>query len=350
MSEASTGQEKTALLLLTMGPAFATAALKRMPEEEMLGILKCMGKTKVIDRSMQASVLQEFCKILEGELGNIFVDTEDITLLVEDVLGRVNGRRVMNSLVEDDGFKEIEEAPLPSLSEILTEEHPQTTALVLSRLAADKSAGVLSGLPKEIQSEACRRIAHMQSVPKEIVGAVGREISKTLKKRPEAQVGGGPVGVAFLSDLLSMAGPAVSKDVLENISLKEPEIAEKIAKGMIVFEDILRLDARSVQKLLGKIDQKNLANALKGGEQAVSEKIFENMTKEASEALIEDMESMPEVNEADAEAARQAFVIAITTFMKAGEIEFEEARAEDAKGEEAKAEDATGEAKGADDE
>ncbi len=317
---AATGREKTAVLLLTMGPEFASAALKSMSEDRMMEVLKCMGRSKVIDRGQQAVVLEEFCRKCEGELGNIVVEPEGIGRLVEDAMGRVEGRRILNSLIEDDGFKEIQKASLPSLAGLLAEEHPQTAALVLTRLAADKSAGILAGLPEGMQAEVCRRIGHMRAVPKEVLGEVGRALTRSLKKRPGAQVEAGPVGMELLSSMLSMAGPGVSKSVLDSISRKEPGMAEKISSGMVAFEDILRLDAQSVQKLLGKVDQKSLTNALKGGAQNISEKIFANVTKEASEALIEDMETMGEVKGADAEAARQKFIVEMIVLLKSGEI------------------------------
>ena len=316
------GMEKTAVLLLAMGPEFAAKTLKRMPEDRMHAVLHAMGKLKVISLSDQRRVLEEFHDACAGGQDEIVLEPQDIEKFVNETVGREAGRKLLSDMRDDDGFTALRQVPPRSLAGLLGEEHPQTVAVALSQFDSEKAAGVLEALPEALRLDVCRRIGHMRAVSRDVVIEVGRTLAQAFQLKPKDEKPAPPTGSELLADILSMLPEKTGGSLLGSLKEKDPELGRKVELGRIVFEDVVRLDNKAIQKMLGQVDQKSLGYALKGATQQITEKFFSNMTKESSEALLEDMGSLGEVKPADVDASRQKFVTAMSKMIKGGDAAF----------------------------
>ncbi|NLZ48094.1 MAG: flagellar motor switch protein FliG, partial [Clostridiales bacterium] len=202
---------------------------------------------------------------------------------------------------------------------VISNEHPQTIALILCYLQADKAGQILSALPEDIQSEVAYRIASMNNtsplVIKEIEKVLDSKLSSVVKS--DMTVLG---GVSTLVDILNQVDRTTEKNITESLEREDPELAEKIKESMFVFEDIVTLDDISIQRVLREMDAKELALALKGCSEEVANAIFRNQSKRAAAALKEDMEFLGPVRLMDVEKAQQKIVGIIRRLDEAGEI------------------------------
>ena len=204
--------------------------------------------------------------------------------------------------------------------QILTHELPQTTAVVLSFLEAKKAAFLLQNFPKEVQINIARRISTMNTVEAETI----REIEKILEKKllvmknNEAFTYSG--GVEAMVEILNFTDRATEKQIIEGLEDDDPELAEEIKKRMFVFEDIVMLDDRAIQKVMREVDAQELAKALKSVDAEVQDKILKNMSKRAASMLKEDMDYIGPVRLNDVKEAQSKIVAIIRHLEDTGEI------------------------------
>jgi len=205
------------------------------------------------------------------------------------------------------------------LLNFIQSEHPQTIALILAYLDADKAALVLSALPPDRQSEVAKRIAIMDTTSPEVIKEVERVLERKLSSiAPQELTNAG--GVKSVVEIINRVDRSTEKTIMEALEIQDPELAEEIKKLMFVFEDVVLLDNRSVQRVLREVESQDLALALKGASSEVAEKIFSNMSSRASEMLREDIEFMGPVRLRDVEEAQQRIVNVIRRLEEMGEI------------------------------
>jgi flagellar motor switch protein FliG len=205
------------------------------------------------------------------------------------------------------------------LLNFIQQEHPQTIALILAYLEPNKASIILQGLPTEVRSDIVRRIATMDRASPEVLLEVERVLEKklsTLSSEDYTAVG----GVESIVEILNLVNPASKMQIIESLEDEDPELAEEIKKCMFVFEDIVMLDDRAIQKVMREVDSQELAKALKSVDTEVQDKIFKNMSKRAAGMLREDMEYMGPVRLKDVEEAQQKIVGIIRRLEDAGDI------------------------------
>jgi flagellar motor switch protein FliG len=205
------------------------------------------------------------------------------------------------------------------LLNFIQQEHPQTIALILAYLEPEKASVILSSLPHETQSDVARRIATMDRTSPEILREVERVLEKklsTLSSEDYTSAG----GVESIVEILNRVDRSTEKSIIESLEEDDPELAEEIKKRMFVFEDIVLLDDRAIQKVLREVDQQELGKALKAVDNEVQDKIFKNMSKRAATTLKEDMEFMGPIRLKDVEEAQQKIVSVIRKLEEQGEI------------------------------
>jgi len=198
-------------------------------------------------------------------------------------------------------------------------EHPQTIALIMSYLEPEQAAAILSSLPSERQTEVARRIAIMDSTSPEII----REVENTLEKKISslgAQDYTSAGGINSIVEILNYVDRSTEKTILETLEVQDPVLSEEIKKLMFVFEDIIKMDDRSIQLVLREVESKDLALALKGSNEEVQEKIKKNMSQRAAEMLEEEMVFLGPVRLRDVEEAQQQIVNVIRRLEDSGEI------------------------------
>jgi len=205
------------------------------------------------------------------------------------------------------------------LLNFIQSERPQTIALVLSYLMPNKAAVILDALPREIQGEVARRIATMDRTSPEVLREVERVLEKKLSTLSiEDYTASG--GVENIVEILNLVDRSSEKQIIEALEAKDPELAEEIKQNMFIFEDIVMLDDRSIQKVMREVDAQELAKALKIVDVEIQDKIFRNMSKRAAAMLKEDMEFMGPIRLKDVEESQSRIISIIRNLEDTGEI------------------------------
>ena len=242
--------------------------------------------------------------------------------LLEKSLGAQKAVDIINRLTSSlqvRPFDFIRRTDPAHLLNFIQQEHPQTIALILAYLEPQKASIILASLPHEIQSDVSKRIATMDRTDPNILREVERVLEKklsTLSSEDYTAAG----GVENIVEILNMVDRSTEKTIIESLEEEDPELAEEIKKRMFVFEDIVLLDDRAIQKVLREVDTGELAKALRGVEAEVQDKIFRNMSKRAASMLKEEMEYMGPVRLKDVEETQQKIVSIIRKLEDQGEI------------------------------
>jgi flagellar motor switch protein FliG len=230
-----------------------------------------------------------------------------------EIIGRIS------SSLQVRPFDFIRKTEPSHLLNFIQSEHPQTIALILAYLDAEKAAVILGALAPERQAEVAKRIAIMDTTSPEIIKEVERILERKLSSiAPQELTAAG--GVKAVVEIINRVDRSTEKTIMETLEVQDPELAEEIKKLMFVFEDIVMIDDRSVQRVLREVESQDLALALKGASNEVSQKIYHNMSTRASDMLREDIEFMGPVRLRDVEEAQQRIVNIIRRLEDSGEI------------------------------
>jgi len=317
-----TGRQKAAIFLVTIGSEISAEIFKYLREDEIETLTFEIARLETIDAEQKDAILQEFQELM---MANQFISTGGIDFareLLEKSLGSQKAIDIINRLTSSlqvRPFDFIRRTDPTHLLNFIQQEHPQTIALILAYLEPAKASIILQNLPNEVQSDVARRIATMDRTSPEVLREVERVLEKklsTLSSEDYSAAG----GVESIVEILNLVDRASEKQIIEQLEDEDPELAEEIKKRMFVFEDIVMLDDRSIQKVMREVDSQELAKALKSVDTEVQDKIFRNMSKRAAGMLKEDMEYMGPVRLKDVEEAQQKIVSIIRHLEDTGEI------------------------------
>ncbi|HPT83278.1 MAG TPA: flagellar motor switch protein FliG [Limnochordia bacterium] len=316
------GKEKAAVLLVSLGPEISASIFKHLKEQEIEDLTLAIAGLKRVEPEVRDEVMEEFHELVMAreylEQGGIDYARQ----LLEKALGPERAEEIIKRLTASLAVRPFDFARKTDPSQLLNfiqNEHPQTIALILAYLHPEQAGLILSSLSPELQVDVARRVAKLDRTTPEVL----QEIESTLEQRLSAfvmddyTVAG---GIESIVDILNMVDRATEKTILDSLEEEEPELAEEIRKRMFVFEDIILLDDRSIQKVLREVDSKDLALALKTASEEVAARIFKNMSKRAAEMLKEDIEYMGPVRLRDIEETQQKIVATIRRLEDMGEI------------------------------
>jgi len=317
-----TGRQKAAIFLVTIGSEISSEIFKYLREDEIETLTFEIARLETIDSEQKDAILQEFQELM---MANQFISTGGIDYareLLEKSLGSQKAIDIINRLTSSlqvRPFDFIRRTDPAHLLNFIQQEHPQTIALILAYLEPNKASIILQNLPNEVQSDVARRIATMDRTSPEVLREVERVLEKKLSSlSSEDYTAAG--GVESIVEILNLVDRASEKQIIEALEDEDPELAEEIKKRMFVFEDIVMLDDRAIQKVMREVDSQELAKALKSVDSEVQDKIFKNMSKRAASMLKEDMEYMGPVRLKDVEEAQQKIVSIIRHLEDTGEI------------------------------
>jgi len=317
-----TGRQKAAIFLVTIGSEISAEIFKYLREDEIETLTFEIARLETIDAEQKDAILQEFQELM---MANQFISTGGIDYareLLEKSLGSQKAIDIINRLTSSlqvRPFDFIRRTDPAHLLNFIQQEHPQTIALILAYLEPNKASIILQNLPAEVQSDVARRIATMDRTSPEVLREVERVLEKKLSSlSSEDYTAAG--GVESIVEILNLVDRASEKQIIEALEDEDPELAEEIKKRMFVFEDIVMLDDRAIQKVMREVDSQELAKALKSVDSEVQDKIFKNMSKRAASMLKEDMEYMGPVRLKDVEEAQQKIVSIIRHLEDTGEI------------------------------
>ncbi|NLZ80525.1 MAG: flagellar motor switch protein FliG [Clostridiales bacterium] len=321
ISEAS-GTQKAAILLITLGPEQSASIFKHLKEEEIEQLTLEIANTRSVSPQTKEAVLNEFYEICLAQQyiaeGGISYAKE----LLEKALGAEKAMEVINKLTSSLQVRPFEFVRKTDASQLLTyiqDEHPQTIALILSYLPAGQAAQIVSSLPLDKQADVAKRIALMDRTSPDVI----KEVEKILERKLSSLVNQDYTiigGVDAIVDILNTVDRGTEKHIMENLEIEEPELADEIRRKMFVFEDILALDDRTIQRVLREVDNSDLGIALKSTSEEVQNVIFNNLSKRLATMIKEDMEFMGPVRLKDVEEAQQKIVTIIRKLEDSGEI------------------------------
>jgi flagellar motor switch protein FliG len=322
MAEELKGIQKAAILLIALGPEKSSLIFKHLKEDEIEDLTLEIANTKSVTPQVKEQVINEFYEVCLAQQyiaeGGIGYAKE----LLEKSLGADKANDVIGRLtasLQVKPFEFIKKTDASQLLNFIQDEHPQTIALILSYLSPGQSAIILGALPPEKQADVARRIATMDRTSPDVV----KEVEKVLESKLSSLVNQDYTiigGVDAVVEILNTVDRGTEKHIMETLEVEEPELADEIRKKMFVFEDILLLDDRAIQRVLRDVDNNDLAIACKGSTEEVQNAIFGNMSKRLAEMIREDMEFMGPVRMKDVEEAQQKIVNIIRKLEDSGEI------------------------------
>lgn len=317
-----TGVQKAAVLLITLGPEKSASIFKHLKEEEIEELTLEIANTRSISPQEKEDVLNEFYQvclaqqyIAEGGIGY----AKD---LLEKALGSERAKDVIGKLtasLQVRPFEFVRKTDASQLLNFIQDEHPQTIAMILSYLSPTQSAMILGALTPEKQADVAKRIAMMDRTSPDVIKEVERVLERKLSSllNQDYTIVG---GVDAIVDILNTVDRGTEKHIMESLEIEQPELADEIRKKMFVFEDILLLDDRAIQRVLRDVDNNDLGIALKGANEEVQNVIFKNLSKRLSAMIKEDMEFMGPVRMKDVEEAQQKIVGIIRKLEDSAEI------------------------------
>ena len=316
------GKQKAALLLISLGPEVAAAVYKNLTEEEVERLTLEISSVKKVDSSVKEEIIEEFHNIAiaqdyisQGGIG--YAKT-----VLEKALGKEHAQAIINRLTSSlqvRPFDFARRADPAQLLNFIQNEHPQTIALVLSYLEPEQAGIILSSLPQEIQADIARRIATMDSTSPEVISEVEsvleRKLSSTVTQ-DFTETG----GVDAVVEVLNGVDRSTEKTILDALEIQDPELAEEIRKRMFVFEDIVTLDSRSIQRIIRDCENEDLILSLKVSSEDVQKVLYDNMSQRMAESFQEEIEIMGPVRLRDVEEAQTRIVAIIRRLEDSGEI------------------------------
>jgi flagellar motor switch protein FliG len=317
-----TGRQKAALLLISLGPEVSAQIFKHLRDEEIEQLTLEIANVRKVDSSEKESILSEFHQICMAQeyisQGGISYAKE----ILEKALGSQKALDIINRLTATLQVRPFDFARKADPAQILNfiqNENSQTIALVLSYLQAEQSSIILSALPQDKQAEVAKRIALMDSTSPEVVSQVERVLEQKLSATVTQDYTSAG-GIEAIVQILNGVDRGTERTILDALEIQDPELAEEIKKRMFVFEDIVNVDNRSIQRIIRDIENADLQLALKVASEEVREAIFKNMSKRMSETFREEMEYMGPVRLRDVEEAQTRIVATIRRLEEAGEI------------------------------
>ena len=290
------GPVKAAILIHGLGKPLAENLLKQFTEVEQKRVQEHLSQIRTISPDVVKQIAREFADIVRqykarkgklspGERSAADTDASDAT-------AGTSGLEAIRSLNADQIY------------DLIKDEQPQTIAIILVHLKTTVASDVISKLPDEIKTEVAMRVVNLDKVTSTIVDEVNEILKDILKTKRDsfANISG---GVDRLAEILNQTDEISSELILNEMEETDIEMATQIKQRMFVFEDIILVDDRGVQKLLRKVETMELAIALKAASEEVKDKIFKNMSSRAAEMLKEEIEDMGPVRMKEVEDAQQ---------------------------------------------
>ena len=315
-------REKIAVLMVSLGNEVAAEVYKKLDDPTIELITLEIANLRKVSPEIKLQVLKDAQEVL---MAREFMARGGVDY-ARDVLERALGpERAQNLLARITAslqvrpFDFMRHTDAQQILSFIQGEHPQTIALILSYLDPSQAAMILSGLSPNLQAEVAKRIARMDRITPEVL----REVERVLERKLSTVMGQDFTmagGIDAVVSLINSADRTTERNIMEHLEENDPELAEEIKKRLFVFEDIIRLDDRSLQRVLREVDMKELGLALKGATEELRTKFFKNMSKRAAEMLQEDMDYMGPVRVKDVEESQQKVVNIVRGLEEQGEI------------------------------
>ena len=316
------GIQKAALLLIALDVETASEVFKFLDAGVVEQISTEISKVKNIPSQVVDLVMDEFYAMATARQYVLEGGIEYAQALLEKSFGAGKASEIIEkvrSLTTLKGFDVLKKADSAQLVSFLNKEHPQTMALILSHLNPNQTAEALQELPENVRDDVVYRIATLgkispqtlKQIEKVVDEMAGFSMSQSLSK-----IG----GTKSLANILNKTSASMSKEILEKLEQQDSDVAQEVKRLMFLFEDILHIQDKDIQRVLREVDRKDLALALKVADEKLKDKIFANMSERGSDLLKEELQYMGMVKLKEVESAQAKIIDLIKMLEEAGEI------------------------------
>jgi flagellar motor switch protein FliG len=290
----SSGLHKAAILLVLLGEDAASRIYRTLPPADVEQITQEIAGLKAVDAETALAVLEEFERlVLTGDYlaqgGKEYANKLLIKAFGEEGAQELMRQVSATAEMSAGQLDSLRKADPQQLAMFLEAEHPQTIALILAHLEAKQASTLLMRLPEELRAEAIKRLAQLRQFSPEMAERVSIVLHKRLEALGE-QSRRAYAGLRGVADLMNRLDITIAKNILEGIEKEDPKLALSIRNLMFTFEDLLTVPEAGIRELLGQMDKKTLATALRGASEELKSYIFKSMSSRAVEMLKEDME------------------------------------------------------------
>ncbi|EGT2203746.1 TPA: flagellar motor switch protein FliG [Clostridioides difficile] len=316
------GLKKAAVLLMTLGPSVSSDIIKSLPDKQVQKIGLEIANISSIASKERREILKEFVEINRAKDYVIEGGLEYARELLSNALGNAKANKLLEGIsinTSTKPFKHIIKLDVKKILEILRNESAQTIAVLLVHMEPENGAEVLSYLDFDLQNEVAMRISSMGSISPEVIKVIESSLEEKLHS-----ISGDDFkdygGVATLVQILINSDRKTEKNILGTIEEQDPALAAQIKSHIFVFEDIVKLDDISIQKVLKEVTMKDLVYALKGVDDEISDAIYRNQSSRAADALKEEMEMVGVIKVTQVEAAQQKIANIVRKLEREGAI------------------------------
>lgn len=322
MSRKLSKREKAAVLLIGLGKDHAAQIYKLLTEDEIATLTLAITTTKQVSPEEKDAVMAEFYQTCVAQKFISEGGLDYARSVLNRALGDEKANEILQKLTDSlqvRPFEFIRKATVPQIIHLLTNENPQTIALLLCYLDPSKAAQVLVQLPADVQVDVVTRMANMESVAPEFI----HETENVMEQRLEQMGSGGQTeigGLGSVVDMINCVDRGTERNILETLDMTDVDLADSIRKNMFVFEDIIKLSPQAMQRVLKDVDQNDLTIALKGANEEVKNFILSNVSKRQQEMILDDLEVLGPLKLKDVESAQQKIVNVVRTLDDSGEI------------------------------
>lgn len=323
-ASALSGLDKATALLFTLGVDLSARVLQYLGEREIERVLMALSEVKALPQEVRHVALVEAYQLSQVGVGGMVGSGIDYSRqLLSRAVGPRRGAEILERISAHQSlssFEMLKNADPSQVAQLLSDEHPQTIALVLSYLESKIAADILTSLPKELQVEVTLRLAVMDRVSPQVVQVVERDLKNKLSGVISEADFRATGGVTFLVKMLNQVDRGVQKTILESLEMSNPKLVEEIRANMFTFDDLSKLDDRTMQRVLRDVSKSDLAMGLKAAPDRLKDLVFRNMSERARESLREEIEILGPQLAKNVYAAQRKIVDAVRALEEAGEI------------------------------
>jgi flagellar motor switch protein FliG len=308
------GVQKAAILLIALGDEVSSGLLKQLSDEEVALVTGVIANLPIIPLQQAESILEEFHYAANSALQMARGGTEYARRILTHAFGPEASKKHLDRLPQHGQTtinQQLQRIDPEVLASFVNAEHPQTAALILSRVSPAQSAAVLAAMDPQARTDIAVRIATLNKISPAVVAKISTILGAKLKSSTgevQRESAGGPRAAA---QIFNQMDPALCDEILQQIGQQNAELVELIRNKMFVFEDLLTLDSAGVTELLSRADRRQLMIALKGATPELREFLLKGLSQRGAEMLLEDMEALGPVKIRDVEAAQQTVIAVV---------------------------------------
>ncbi len=316
------GLEDAAILMMSLGEAEASEVFKHLSPKEVQKLGEAIAKTKTITRERVNEVVDRFTAVAAAQSLLVSNSGDYVRSVLKRALGDDKAALLIDRILQGgdvSGIESLKWMEPASVAELLRNEHPQIVAAILVHLDFDQAADILKFFTERQRNEVMLRVATMEGIQPSALKDLNEVLFKVLAggdKMRKSSLG----GVKTAAEMINLMGTAIEGTVIESIRNHDPDLAQKIMDKMFVFDDVIKLDDKSIQTVLKEVSSDVLIVALKGAQPELKEKILANMSTRAAETLREDLESRGPMRLSEVEAQQKEILKVVRRLADEGTI------------------------------